>query len=799
MIDAVRLDIRYAVRSLRQAPVFTAVAVVTLALGIGSTTTLFTVVDRVLLRPLPYADPSHIASISEGDHGIDRRVVASPNLDRWRSAAKSVDQIAVYTGSSMALTGVGDPAQLDGARVSANFFHLLGVDPAVGHLFRAGDDAPGALSQVVLSYQLWQDRFGKDSAIVGRQIALGGTEYTVIGVLQRGAGFPAKAQIWTPLVVPANLPSGVTFFYSVIARPHAGASFARVAAELSSLVRQNDATRPAGSRGAMVIVEPLHDRLFGAIRTPLLLLLGAVTCLLLIACANVANLLLARSVSRRREIAVRVALGAGRWRIGQQLMIESILIALVGAGVGMLIPIWAVGIFARVSPQSIAGITDLSVNVQVLAFSIAVGVLTGVVFGVLPAWGAVRQGRLDGLHEGGSRTAGSLDRRRVRRALVIIELATALVLLTGAGLMTRSLVNVMAVDLGFRPEHLSAVTINPPGTRYPTDAARSAFFDALIARVRAIPGVDVAAGANVVPPGGLAMTMPLKNIGGVPDDSTRIAVSTVGRDYPRAVGFELIAGRLFSDDDVRGTAVAVVVTRSTARLLAPHGSVIGRTVPPSMATDDQPGVVVGVVKDVSQVGAETAPLPQLFVAREQVGGGDGVVVIRSTLDPGQLERTVRRATVSIDPLLPVASFQQIDVTMAGLVAPRRFDLLVLGVFAGLALLIAAIGLYGAMSYQVTQRIREMGIRMALGASGGAVQRMIMAQGLGLVGAGCAVGLVISLALTRVMQSLLFGVGARDATTFAVASGVLAVVAGVACYIPARRVTVVDPMLALRND
>jgi len=798
MTDSVLQDLRYAVRSLRASPLFTAIAVLTLALGIGATSTLFTVIDAVLLRPLPFPEADRIVSISESDHGTDRVVASSPDIAAWKAMSRSLSIVAAYTGNSSVFSNGGDPVQLRGARATPELFTVLGSHPILGRAIAAEDVVRGAPDVVVLSRKLWREAFGADPHVVGRAATLDGKPYTIIGVLDERAAVPRTAAYWLPLELNAAS-GGAVFFYNSLARIKPGVSLAAVAADLGAISKSLDAARPAAQRGHGVTVLTLHNRLYGSVRKPLTLLFGAVTFLLLIACANVANLMLARGATRRREIAVRIALGAGRARLVRQLLLESLVLALLGAGVGMVIPAWAVGIFVSLSPEVIGRVTDIHVNGQVLAFTAGLGVVTGLLFGLLPAWSGTRMQAVDPLKEGAGRGSGTPEQQRIRRTLVAAELALALLLLTGAGLLSRSFANVMAVDLGFQPEHLAAATVYLPRARYQGEAARAAFFDMLLARSRGIPGVQSVALSDGVPPNGYSMTMPLAGLSGRPD-TTQVAITTVSREFPVTVGLQLKAGRLFDATDTPGTAPAVLLNAAAAHALFPGGDALGKQLRASAVTDRaEPATVIGVVKDVPQIGVDITPIPQAYFAREQVGGGEGFLVVRSSSDPVQLERMVRHAVGSIDPLQPVASYEQIDRALARSIAPRRLNFLLIDIFAGLALLLASIGLYGVMAFQVAQRTREVGIRMALGATSGAVRRMILRQGVAMIAVGCVAGMLLSFVASRLLTGLLYGVGVRDSATFLLAPAALCAVGMIACYLPVRRATAVDPMVALRNE
>ncbi|HEY4319569.1 MAG TPA: ABC transporter permease [Gemmatimonadales bacterium] len=793
-------DLRYALRALRQRPLFTAIAIVTLALGIGATTTLFAVVNAVLLRPLPYPHPDQIVAITTIDNnGGDHISAAASDILAWQRQARSLTLIAPYTTiSAVFIDGHGgDPVQLAGIRAAAELFSVLGVHPLLGRLYRADETAAGNSDVVVLGRGFWQRAFGADSSIVGRVIGLGDRRYTVIGVIgDLGPLAPDVAYV-APLAIQA--PTGeYDYFYRVVARLNPGRSVAAATAEMTAIHRGQDASRNQSQRGGSARVVTLHDHLVGSVRTALLLLFGAVVFLLLIACGNVANLMLGVAASRQQEIAVRIALGASRWRLMRQLLLESLLLAGGGAALGMVLPVWALQLFIRLSPRSIAGVTDLHVNGSISLFAIGIGVTTGVLFGILPAWTGSRITALSALAGSGARLTSTVAQHRVRGALVIGEIAIALALLTGAGLLTRSFINVLAVDVGFQPAHLGAAAVYLPHGRY-SDSTAQIFLRELRDRVQALPGVQAAALSDVVPTQGFAMTTSLAAFTGG-SDSTQIAVGTVGRDFPGVVGLGLLAGRVFRPSDQPGSALAMLLSRSAARLFFPNGPAVGGRVrlPAGIDGSLRTATVVGVVKDMPQQGRDVTPMPQLYLDGDQLGDAGSTVVVRSTQPAGALESMIRHAVATIDPRQPLSSFEMLDDNLAQSVAPRRLNFLLIDVFALVALVLAALGLYGTMAFQVGQRTREMGIRMALGADARSVRMLVFRRGMALAHAGIVLGLLISAAIAQVLASLLYGVGSRDLLTYLGAPVVLLFVAAAACTVPARRATSVDPVVALRE-
>jgi len=797
-------DLRFALRSLRTRPLFAAVAVITVALGIGATTTLFSIVNAVLLRPLPYPDADRIVSISESQAGKDQEVVAAPDYVEWARSARSFDRLATYGTTAAALTGRGEPAWLGGATVSAGFFSVFAAQPQIGRVFRSDEAVPNGPHVVILAHDLWQQQFGADRTVLGRAISLDGVPYTVIGVMPAGFAVPRGTQYWIPEQRNLMPGRGMVWYVEVVARLRAGVSLTGAQAELSALNRRVEALAPSATaapgaaRGALVMT--LHDRMFGAARPALLMLLGAVGFLLLIACANVANLLLARATARQREFAVRVALGGGRWRLARELLWESVAVSVTGGALGLLIPVWSLSYFVHLSPVSVARVEHIQVDGTVLAFTAVVSVLTGLLFGVVPAFTATRPAALDALKQGGARTTGGATQRRMRQALIVAELAIALLLLTGAGLLTRSFVRALAVDVGFDPDHLLTAHLTLARSRYPDARTAMAFFERVAEQVRALPGVR-SVGFTDAPPlaGYLAVVRFTVGAGG--SMSPPFAISQASADYLEAFGAQLVAGRLFNDRDRAGAPPVVVLSASAAWEIFHGGPAVGQTLPTLPIPVLGPGEhsVVGVVHDVQEPGSDVARLPQIYQPIEQAPSRPAELAVRYAGAAAPLEDALRRVVAGLDPLQPVQAMSTMQQELDRMVAPRRFNSLIIDVFAALALTLAAVGLYGVVAYQVSQRTRELGVRIALGADRGRVLRFVLREGMAPALLGVACGLGLSLALSRLLGSMLFGVTTRDVATFTVGPLVLLLVAVGASYLPARRATRVDPMEALRYE
>src|SRR5574341_63827 len=793
-------ELRLALRALRKRPLFTAIAAVTLALGIGATTTLFTIVNAVLLRPLPYPEANRIVSISESEDRKDGQVVAAPDYFEWVRSAHSFEGLAAYGPTAAVLTGRDEPARLYGGQVSVRFFSIFGAHPTLGRTFRPEEAAPTGPGVVILAHDLWRQQFGGDPAVLGRTISLDGKPYTVIGVMPVRFAVPRGAQYWVPEQRNLQPGSGTVFFVEVVGRLKAGVDLAGARAELSALSRRVGrlpSPMATGETAREAVVLTLHDRMFGSARPALLMLLGAVGFLLLIACANVANLLLARAIMRQKEFAVRVALGAGRWRLARELLWESVVVGGLGGAFGLLIPLGSLAYFVRVSPASVARVENIHLDGTVLAFTAAVSLLTGLLFGLVPAVTATRPGALRALQEGGARTTGTVGQRRMRQALVVAELAVALLLLTGAGLLTRSFARAVAVDVGFDSEDLLTVDVGLTPSRYPDERSAMAFFERVAEQIRALPGVRSVGYTDAPPLAGYRMVVRFPMAGGG-EMSPPLAVVRTSPDYLKAFGAQVVEGRLFNHGDRAGAPPVVLLSTSAAGAIFHNRPVVGQTLPiPVLGPGHQ--TVVGVVKDFQEPGSDTPRLPQVYQPIAQAPDHPAALAIRYAGDAIPLKAGIRRIVAGLDPLQPVYAIATMQEEFDRIVAPRRFNSLVIGVFAALALVLAAVGLYGVVAYQVAQRTQELGIRMALGADRGRVLRFVLRDGMTPALLGTACGIALSLAFSRLLTGMLFGVTPHDLCTFTVVPAVLVAVAIGACYLPARRATKVDPVVALRHE
>jgi putative ABC transport system permease protein len=826
-------DLRYGVRTLRRNPGFATIALLTLALGIGANTAIFSVVDAVLLRPLPYAAPDRLVFlystwISQGA-GIGGS--ALPDYRAWRDRAKSFDGLAGYTTQELVLSGSGlDTERVPGVRVTANLLGVLGITPSRGRDFRADEDAWGKHHVAILSYGLWQRRFGGDREIVGRGITIGNEAFTVIGVLPEGlplfAHQPAP-EVWVPLsYAPGDvMDSRGNHFVPLVGRLAPGATIERAQAEVTAIAQQLEIEFPE-NKGLGGRVVAVHDQLTENVRPALLILVGAVGFVLLIACANLANLLYARAATRQRELAIRASLGAARLRLIRQLVIENVPIALIGGIAALLIAYWSLRGMTTLLPPSLPRIHAIALNGRVFAFTAGLSLLTALLFSVLPAWQAARRSVTDALNEGGRSGGEGLRHARVRGALIIAETAFALILLAGAGLMVRTFLKLRDVDGGFTRENVLTMRIPLPDWKYPDTfdpADRSlpaglAVFENIATRVRALPGVEAAGFTTRLPLGfgggwGKSLTFEgqprLASMAEVP--SVRFGFISPG--YMEAVGIRLRQGRMFTDRDTASGQQVAIVNETFARRFFPNQNPIGRwmmTRPPEYLlrppNPDDAGVhrtIVGVIADVKDSDFATAPRPEAYAPWTQTrteGWNNALLLaIRTTTPPTSLIAAVRDQIRQVDAEQAITQIQPLTDIVARRLSQPRFSTLLLGLFAALAVMLAAVGLFGLLSHLVTLRTHELGIRLALGAERRDVLRMVITQGLTLAMIGLAIGLAGALALGPVLRAQLFGIEPTDPATLTTVAAGLQMVALIACYVPARRATRVDPMIALRQQ
>jgi putative ABC transport system permease protein len=805
MLTGLVQDVRRALRGLRDSPGFLAVALVTMAAGIGASTAIFSVVDAVLLRPLPYPDPERLVALHTtraGAHGSGS-AVSYPDAEDWRAQSPSLFGLGVFRSAGTVIGG-GEPRHVRGARVTPSFFEVLGVPPALGALLPAHGSDPHV---VVLTDALWKERFGADPGIVGRQMVLDREPCTVVGVLPasfRAPGNAAEARLFTPLALDGddNLKERGSRYLSVVARLRPQATRAQAEAELAAVAQRLAAAYPESNGDRGVSLRPLHEDTVGDARAPLLILMAAVGCVLLIAGTNIAHLLLPRALARRREMAVRVALGASRARVARELMVEVLLLWSLGAAAGAAVASWAVSAMVVLAPPETPRLGEIAVDARVLAFAVASALLTGVLFGVAPALAATKVAPADALREGG-RGAG-VGRRRASALLVAVEMALALVLLVGAGLALGTLRRLIQAPPGFDPQGVLTTEMSLPAVRYPSAAARSAYYDALLERLRALPGVTVAARVTPLPLSDGSLTAIAK----VPDrpqslsERPRVHYHAATPDYFAAMRIPLRQGRLFTAADRRGTPAVAIVSEAAARLLFPGLDPIGRVFEMGITIDDDDPTrfeVVGVVGDVHNASVRGAPEPNAYVPQSQHSWGWTTVVLRSTGPLAPLAAAVRQEVARLDPEQAVTTTLTMEQRLAASIGAARFVAALLSLFAGVAVLLAAVGLYGVLSTLVAQRTGEIGLRMAVGAEARHVLGMIVGQAARMAALGIAVGALAAAALTRLMRALLFGITPTDPGTFAAVALALLAVALTAAARPAWRAAHVDPAAALRDE
>jgi predicted permease len=804
-------DLRFGGRTLVKSPGFTLVAVAALALGIGANTAIFSVVNAVLLRPLPFKNPDQLVMIWENaTHlGFPKNTPSPANFLDWQRQSTVFTGMAALAQRNFNLTGVGEPERLDGRRVSANLFDILGVRPRLGRGLQPQDDKPGT-HVVLLSDGLWQRRFGADPAIVGRAINLNGESFTVVGVMPPGIQLPGysnwRDQLWVPMAFPAEEAAARGDHYlEVIARLKPGVTLEQARAEMDTIAARLAQQYPQENLRIGATVNPLHEEVVGEIRPALLILLGAVAFVLLIACANVANLLLARAAVRQKEIALRLALGATRSRLVRQLLAESILLAVLGGAVGLFLAFIGLDLLKQFIPDGITQRDAIAIDGRVFGFTALVAIVTGFVFGLVPAAQASHFSLNEALKEGGRDSVGGGKGVRLRGLLVITEVAVSFVLLIGAGLLINSFFHLRNLDPGFRADHLLTAKIEMSETKYPDRAHRVPFLDEILRRVRVLPGVESVALAGNLPLtyNGDSMAIAVEGIPDPPPDQRLdVIYRAVGPGYFHTMGIPLLQGRDFNDRDTTDERTyKVIVSEKLAEHYWPGQNPIGKRLKAGSTTSEGPWrEVVGVVKDVRQNDFIAQPKMQIYLSYRQLRDlAPNALVIRTSVDPLSLANAVRNAIWAVDKDQPVSDIESMEHIVAGAVARQRFSMLLLGLFAGLALVLAAVGIYGVMSYSVTQRRREIGIRMALGAQKHDVLAMTLRQGLRLTFLGLAIGMTGALLLTRLMSALLFGVSATDPITFGAITLILAAVAVLASYIPALRSMKVDPVIALRQQ
>jgi putative ABC transport system permease protein len=809
-------DLRYGARMLLKSPGFTLIAVITLALGIGANTAIFSLVNSILLRQLPFRQPERLVWVDSRRPASGKYSFTLPDFIDYRDQNQSLSGIAAYASWSANLTDQGEPEQLQGLRISANAFELLGVEAVAGRVLAPGDDAPGQQHVAVLSYGLWRRRFGADPQLVGKKLTLNGASYTVVGVLPPQFFFPIRirdAELAVPLAPDADPLRGVrtsTNFLRALGRLKPGVTREQAEADLTAVAQRLRQQYPVANRQKLgVTLSPLHEEVVGSFRLALWVLLGAVGMVLLITCANLANLALARATGRRREMAIRAALGATRRRLVQQLTTESLLLALFGAGLGLLLAFYGIDLLLALSPATLPRTGEVGIDFRVLGFTLTLSLLAGALFGLAPAWQATRVSLNEELKGSGRGASGGKRQNRARSLLVASEITLSVVLLAGAGLLIKSFLRLQAVNPGFEAENSLAIRLSLPKAQYSNRAAVTAFYEKLRPRLESLPGVEAVGFVSALPLSGTLFSIPftIEGRGTSPDEAHRADYRAVDAGYFRALKIPLIAGREFNERDAAETPPVALISQNLARRHWPQGSPLGARL---RINDNNQGPrpveVVGVVGDVKHLSLDGEPEPHIYLPVHQAHE-DGMSwltntqywLLRTTVDPLTLSAAARREIQAVDRNAPASNIRTMEQYLSASVAPRRFNLRLLSIFAVAALILAGAGLYGVISHGVAQRKRELGIRIALGARACDVMKLVTGEGMALAIIGVALGLMAALALTRVMEGLLFGVSATDPLTFMVIALLLMFVALLACYIPARRATKVDPLIALKSE
>ena len=807
-MNSIIKDIRFALRGLVKHPAFTVIAVITLALGIGGSTSIFTVVNAALLRGLPYKSSDRLYHLWEQapKQEYPKREFSYPDYQDYQQN-NVFDGLAAYTGDGVILSGEGESELINAARVSANFFAVLGVDPILGRTFQSGEDVPGGPKVAVLTYGLWQRRFAGDPAIVGRALRMNDESYTVIGVLPASFQFALRpGELFLPYQ-PAQFQLTRRFMHgtNLIARLKRDKNVGEAQSEVNLIASRIEQQYNESHAGVTARLVPLQEEVIGNVRPILLVLLAAVGFVLLIACANVASLLLTRSLARHREVAIRSALGASRWRLVRQLLTESILLSLVGGAAGLLIAYWVVPALVAVLPESqldaMPFLKTLQIDSGILAFAFALSMVTGVVFGLAPALQSSRLDLNEALKEGG-RHANAGTSYRLRSSMVVTEIALAVVLLVGAGLMMKSLLRLLQTNVGFKTENLLTMSVILPPAKYTENNKQINFNDQLRERVQSLPNVASAGTVDILPLNGGNTTRFYVDGDPVPEPGKEIEANfrVVSDDYFKALGVPVLAGRTFDTRDKADAPAAVIIGKTIADRIFAGRDPIGKHLR-YPGFPDSNDLIVGVVGDVKITGLDDALKPVLYVPHRQSPSTFAPLVVRSTQDPNTLSGAIRNEIRTLEPDAAILNVRTMDDMIAQTPASfmRRFPALLISIFAGVALLLASIGIYGVVSYSVSQQTHYIGVRMALGASPSDILRMVLKEGLFLALLGVGLGVLAALGLMRLLSALLYQVSTNDVATFATVTGALFVVALLACYLPARRATKVDPLVALRYE
>lgn len=814
LLETLAQDIRYGVRMLAKHKAFTGIAVLTLALGIGANTAIFSVVNELLLRPLPFRDADRIVMLWEvTPEGRHQNTTSRANFRAWRAQSTSYENIAAFTDQRFNLTSDGEPEELSVQFATPELFQVLGVDPLLGRTFLPDDGEPGKPPIAVLSYGLWQRRFGGQASIIGQPITLSGIKFTVTGVMPANFQFHIKqrsgtgrpAELWTILPMPTGGTANERGrFLSAVGRLKAGVPADQAAAELRTIAARLSDEAPQFNKNYSAEVLPLREQFFGNVRRPLWLMLGAVGFVLLIACANVANLLLSLATSREKEIAVRAALGARRSRIVRQLLTESLLLALLGSALGLGFAWLGIKALMLIAPKDLVSFQSVSLNVTVLLWTLGVSILTGIIFGLAPALHISRLNLNDSLKDGGKSESGQASgSRKLRSALVVSEIALAVVLLASAGLLIRSFIRLQQVDRGFNTDNVLTMVVRLPDAKYRDDPQVVAFFNQALEKIRQLPSVRSAGMVNFLPLyGGLGSNTGFKILGQPeppPGQGPSTDVRVVDSEYFPAMGIPLLRGRNFTNVELREPRQKILINEALARTYFASEDPIGQRLDVAMFEKPTPAEIIGVVGNVRYDSLVDESPPAVYFPHPDLAYSFMTLVVRTDGEPAAIAPAIQREIRTLDPNQPVSDVRTMNQVMSEWVGRSRFNTLLLGLFAGLATLLSTVGIFGVMNYSVALRTRELGLRLAVGAQPRQVLLLVLKQGLVLTIAGVVLGLAAAFALTRLLSGLLFGVGAVDATTFATISLLLIVVSLLACYLPARRAMRIDPLTALRYE
>jgi putative ABC transport system permease protein len=802
MMDSVFKDLRFAFRGLLKRPGFTVIALVALALGIGANTAIFSLVNAVILQPLPFPEPDQLVWVFGNiRNGSNRASVAPLDFLDFRNQNKTFEHFAASftTPVPVTLTGSGEPERLQASGITGNFFQTFGVAPALGRGFTLENEKTGQDQVAVISHALWQKRFAGDPAIVNKTIVLDGKTCQVLGVMPEDVTFPQTADLWVPMNFDADpeMKERFAHFLRPIGRLKQGVSLPQAQADTDLIAAQLEQQFPDSNTGWNLRLVPLREQLVGNSRTTVFILFGAVAFVLLIACANVANLLLVRAAARQKEIALRTALGAGRLRIVRQMITESLLLAICGGALGALLAMWGVALLVSLSANNIPPTVQVKIDATVLGFTLLISVVTGVLFGLAPALRTANVNLIDALKEGVRGDGQSTLRNRTRSVLIVFESAIAVMLLIGAGLLVRSLIALQRVDPGFDANNVLTLRVDLPRQKYNTPEKAANLFQELETRVAGLPGVEAVGLVTELPLSGQPNDMPF-TVEGRPVASREEAFDSdfrrVNQNYFDALRIPLLRGRNFTDQEVRQNDKVVIVSQQLVDTAFPNEEALGKRLITGM---NEPYEIIGIVGDLRHRSLAGQPFPAMYFPTRQTGREN--VVVRTKGDPLSIAGAVRNQVRAIDPDLPVASMKPMTEWVASSVAEERYRTTLFGLFAALAMILAATGIYGVMSYSVAQRTHEIGVRMALGARRFDVLKLVVRQGMVLTLIGVILGLGGAFALTRVMETLLFGVTTRDPMTFTVVAASLMAVAFIACFVPARRATKVDPLVALRYE